>query len=111
MSGFRALFEWLGWFWDKTLEVSKWFLDGLILIIQYAFYWIFDGFCIVVESFFKSLDFSAFAFNYAGTWAGLPTQVVWIISAIGLPQGVSLLGGAYLLRLLLNLIPAALTRV
>ena len=111
MSGFRVLFEWLGWFWDKFLEIAKWCLDGLILIIQYAFYWIFDGFCIVVESFFKTLDFSALAFNYAGTWAGLPEQVIWIISTIGLPQGVSLLGGAYLLRLLLNLIPSVFTRV
>lgn len=111
MKAFKVLFEWLGWFWDKVIAACKWVLDGLILIIQFCVYLIFDGFCIVVEAFFSALDLSEAAFNYAGVWAGLPEQLIWIISKIGLPQGIALLGAAYTVRLTLNLIPGVFTRV
>lgn len=111
MSGFGVIIEWLRSFWNVVKTGFTWILDGLILLLQYVFYLVFDGLCMVVEGFFQALDFSAIAFNYAGAWSGLPDQVIWIITVIGLPQGISLLGGAYAIRLLLNLIPAAFTRV
>lgn len=111
MSGFGVIIEWLRSFWNVVKTGFTWILDGLILLIQYVVYLIFDGLCMVVEGFFQALDFSAIAFNYSAAWAGLPDQVIWIITVIGLPQGISLLGGAYAIRLLLNLIPAAFTRV
>ena len=111
MSGFAVIIGWLRWFWDMVNYAFTWILDGCKLLFQWIFFTIFDGFCMVVEAFFTALDFSAIAFNYAGAWAGLPEQVIWIITQIGLPQAVALLGGAYMIRLLLNLIPSVFTRV
>jgi uncharacterized membrane protein YeiH len=50
-------------------------------------------------------------FNYAATWSHLPTQLIWLINAVGLPQCFAILGAAYLIRLTLNLIPSVFTRV
>lgn len=111
MSGIAAILAFFGWFWSMVKYAFTWILDGCKLLFQWIFFTIFDGLCMVVEAFFRALDFSAIAFNYAGAWAGLPDQVVWIITQIGLPQGVALLGGAYMVRLGLNLIPSVFTRV
>lgn len=111
MSGFATLFQWLGKFWGSVITAFSWVLDGLILLVQFVFYTIMDGLFSVVESFLGALDFSALVFNYGATWSSLPTQLIWMINAVGLPQCFALLGAAYVLRLGLNLIPAVFTRV
>ena len=47
---------------------------------------------------------------YAANWANLPDQAIWLITALGLPQCIAMLGAAYLVRLGLNLIPSWATR-
>lgn len=86
-------------------------LDGLITLLQFVFFVIFDGLLSIVETFLAAVDLSAVAFNYAAAWSNLPSQLIWLINAVGLPQCFALLGAAYLIRLTLNLIPSVFTRV
>ena len=111
MSFFETLHSWLSSFWEMLLTGFTWILDSLLLALQFVFFSIIDGFFTVIETFFATLDLSALAFNYAAQWSSLPTQLVWLINGVGLPQGLTMLGGAYLLRLILNLIPSVFTRV
>ena len=106
-----AVYAWFANFWHWIEETVKWILDGLILLLQFVFFTIFDGLLTVIESIITGIDLSSVAFNYAANWANLPDQVIWLITALGLPQCITMLGAAYLVRFTLNLIPASLTRV
>lgn len=111
MSYIGVIIKWLTDFWNTVLAFLKWFLDGLILLLQFVFFSIFDGLLLIIEAFFSTLDLSAIALSYSATWANLPTQSIWLMNQIALPQGLALLAGAYLIRLTLNLIPSWGTRV
>jgi len=111
MSGFGVIIEWLRTFWSWIETGFKWILDGFILLLQFIVFTILDGLFSVVEGFFAALNFSSMLFNYAAAWSSLPTQLIWLINAVGLPQCFALLGAAYLIRLTLNLIPGVFTRV
>lgn len=101
---FTALVDFL-----KTL--ATWALDGIVFLLKSVFFFILDGLLTVVTLAMQALDFSAFLASYAMDWAGLPSQAIYIITAVGIPQGLTIIAGAMVLRLGLNLIPAALTRV
>jgi hypothetical protein len=111
MSGFGVIINWLSSVWHWIETGFNWILDGFILVIQFAFFTIFDGLLTVIETFFAAIDLSAVVFNYAAAWSSMPDQLVWLISAVGLPQCMTILGAAYLIRLTLNLIPSVFTRV
>ena len=111
MDFFHTLIEWISSFWDTVLDALAWVFDGLLLILQFACYSIFDGILIVIESFFNTLDLSSIAFSYAAQWSNLPPQSIWFLNEIALPQALTILAGAYIIRLLLNLIPTWATRV
>ncbi|MDW7772528.1 MAG: hypothetical protein SCH71_06520 [Desulfobulbaceae bacterium] len=98
-------------FWSIFMEAFGWLIAGLGLLLQFVFYTIFDGLLLVIETFFSLLDLSAIAFSYSSTWAGLPSQTIWFMNEIAFPQGLTLLAGAYIIRLTLNLIPTWATRV
>ena len=88
-----------------------WILDGFIELLQFVVFTILDGLLSVVETALAAVDLSSVLFNYAAAWSHLPTQLIWLINAVGLPQCFSILGAAYLIRLTLNLIPSVFTRV
>ena len=111
MSGFGVIIGWLRTFWHWVETGFKWILDGVVLLLQFVVFTILDGLFLVVEGFFSALDLSSIAFNYAATWSSLPPQLIWLISATGLPQCFAILGAAYAIRLTLNLIPSWATRV
>lgn len=111
INSLNAIYAWFANFWQLIKDTCKWILDGLILLLQFVFFTIFDGLLTVIESIITCFDLSSLAFNYAANWANLPDQAVWLITALGLPQCITMLGAAYLVRLTLNLIPASLTRV
>lgn len=92
-------------------NLFEWLLDGALFVIKSAFYFIFDGLLTVITLAVQALDFSSFLASYAMDWAGLPTQAIYIIVAIGIPQGLTIIATAMLIRLVLNLIPAAVTRI
>lgn len=111
MSAFGVIIDWLAAVWGLVEKGFTWILDGFILLLQFVAYTILDGLFLVVETALVAIDVSAIVFNYAASWSALPTQLVWLINAVGLPQCFAILGSAYLIRLTLNVIPASLTRV
>ena len=111
MSGFGVIIDWLRGFWSLLETAFRWVLDGLLFLLKSLFFTILDGLLTVLETILAAINFSAVVFNYAATWSNLPTQLIWLINAVGLPQCFTILGAAYLIRLTLNLIPASLTRV
>lgn len=92
-------------------NLAEWLLDGVLFVIKSAFFFIFDGLLTVITLAVQALDFSSFLASYAMDWAGLPSQAIYIIVAIGIPQGITIIATAMIIRLGLNLIPAALTRI
>ena len=111
MSGFGVIIGWLRTFWEWVETGFTWILDGFIELLQFVVFTILDGLLSVVETALAAVDLSSVLFNYAATWSNLPTQLIWLINAVGLPQCMTILGAAYLIRLTLNLIPSVFTRV
>ncbi|WP_456385293.1 hypothetical protein [Desulfolithobacter sp.] len=105
------LIDFINSFWDLLVSILSWLLDAVLLVISFVAYTIYDGFLMVVHAFFAALDFSSVAFTHAAEWSSLPTQLIWLINQLALPQCLTIVSGAIMLRVLINLIPAALTRV
>ena len=111
MSGFGVIIDWLESFWHWVETGFTWILDGLLTLLQFVVFTILDGLFLVVETALSAINLSSILFNYAAAWSDLPTQLIWLINAVGLPQCLGILGAAYLIRLTLNLIPSVFTRV
>ena len=111
MSGFGVIIDWLRTVWKWVETGFTWILDGFIELLQFVVFTVLDGLLSVVETALAAVDLSSVLFNYAAAWSHLPTQLIWLINAVGLPQCLAILGAAYLVRLTLNLIPSVFTRV
>lgn len=96
-----------GLLWD----VFTWLLDSIGSALSWMLYTIYDGVLIVIYSFAAAIDFSAVMFNTAAQYSSMPSQLIWLINQVGLPQGLTYIAGALIIRLLLNLLPAVVTRV
>ena len=96
-----------GLIWDAI----TWLLDNIGAAFSWLFFTIYDGLLTVLYSFAAGLDFSAVMFNTAAQYSSMPPQLIWLINQIGLPQAMTYLAGAITIRMLLNLLPAAITRV
>lgn len=107
----QAIVNALAWFLGLLYEPLQWVLDGIVYVALSLPYAILDGLLTVVTTFVSSLDFSAVVFQWSAGYALIPPSAVYVMTAIGFPQFVTLIGAAYVVRMLLNLIPAALTRV
>ncbi len=96
---------------DFLLTIFTWALDGVLWLLGKAFFLPFDGLLTAITAVFSAIDLSAFASTYAMDWAGLPPQMIWLVNAVGLPQGLTILAAAITIRMILNLIPAEFTRI
>lgn len=101
----------LAWLIDAIYTPLAWVLDGLIYILKAVPWLIIDGFLSAVVLFVSAIDLSAVVFQWAAGYALIPSFGIYFMNAIGFPQFVTLISGAYVIRLLLNIIPAAITRV
>jgi hypothetical protein len=99
------------WLIDSFFTPFRWVLDGLFSVATALFLLAFDGFLSAVVAVFKGIDFSAVLFSSIGSASGLPDLAVWFITQLGLPQCVTMVVAAIGIRMLLNLIPAAVTRI
>ena len=111
----------LSYFWEKIISIFKWLvdtllipfrwlLDGLFWIVSHVVYYVFDGFLTAVSLSFEAIDFSSVLFsNTLGD--DLHPALCWFIVELGLPQCFTLIGVAVGIRMLLNLLPAAVTRI
>jgi hypothetical protein len=86
-------------------------LNGIVLIVGGVLYTLEDGILTVVYGFFSALDLSAFVVGSIGSWANVPDIYIYLVNCFGIPQCMTLLGGAIGLRSVLNLIPSWATRV
>lgn len=91
--------------------ILKWCLDGVMWLLSKVLFLAFDGLLTTVQAFFSAIDISSFVASYALSWTGLPDQFIWFVNAVSLPQGVSILTGAIIIRMAINLIPAEFTRL
>lgn len=89
----------------------SWLLDGFLFVLKTVLYLPFDGILTVITAFVSSLDVGQLVFNSASTWGLLPPQMLYVINEVGVPQGLTLVAYAIGIRMALNLIPAALTRL
>lgn len=109
-SFWKKIIEFLNWIFDTLFKPFRWALDGIFWILGHAAYWIFDGLLTAIQLSFSGLDFSAVLFS--NTLGGdLPPLLTWFVVQLGLPQCFSLIGVAIGIRMLLNLLPAAVTRI
>lgn len=108
MSGIMSF---LNGFFAVIQILLGWTLDGLMYVLKTAFYFPFDGLLTAISSLISALDFSSMGLSSVATWANMPPQLLYIVHAIGIPQGLSILAAAYIIRMGINLIPAALTRI
>lgn len=110
-SFFDAVLSFLNQIVTILFEVFTWVLNAVIWIFTKIIYFTLDGFFSVIIAFLNGIDLSGVMPYLQTSWGTLPAQIVWLANAIGLPQGLGILGVAYLIRMLLNLIPAAFTRI
>lgn len=103
--------EFIASFWESIKAAFVTFLNTVFSLIGWVFYCIFDGFLAVVFAFFDTLDLSVVAFDMAASWSDLPPQLIWLIVQLSIPQCLTIITGAIGVRLLLNIIPASLTRI
>ena len=108
MSG---VFSFINSFFTSLQAVGAWLLNGLLYVLKTALFFSFDGLLTCISSVLSLIDVSSVIVSASAAWAGMPPQLIWIINQVGIPQGLSILLVAIGIRMALNLIPAALTRI
>lgn len=106
-----GIMNFINGFFTALQTILSWMLDGLAYVLKTVIYFVFDGLLTVVSGIISAVDISNVLVSAASTWNAMPPQLLYVIHQIGIPQGLTILGYAYLIRMGLNLIPAALTRI
>jgi hypothetical protein len=96
---------------ETIVGIFTWLLNGIVWLSLKLIYVTCDGFFSVIVAFINGINLNDVMPYIQSSWGDLPAQIIWLANAIGLPQGLGMLGSAYLIRMLLNLIPAAFTRI
>ena len=103
--------EFIDSFFNQVKEIIAWLLDGLKYIVSEIFYVIYDKILSIIETLVTSIDFSGFSSAVTGFWSDIPGPILYTIGKFRLAEILAILAIAYGIRLLLNLVPAAFTRV
>lgn len=98
-------------FVDSITGMLSWLVDALVYVLKFVLFFFFEGLFAIILALLNSLDLVSIVGNISGVWSMLPEQMVWFIHAVGISQGLSILGIAYFVRMTLNLIPSFLTRI
>lgn len=98
-------------FFTTLQDLLTWVLDGLIFVVKSVFWFILDGVLTAITTFFSLLDIGSHITSLASYFELLPPQLIWLIQAIGLPQGLSILIWAIGIRMAINLLPSWITRL
>lgn len=107
----QKLWDFLVGFWETLGTFINFVIDGFLYLLFFVLKLALDGFLSTVYLVISTLDVGSFVFNAAAAWTGMDMRIVWLVNSIGLPTCMTILGGAYVIRFLMNLIPAAFTRV
>jgi zinc transporter ZupT len=103
--------DFINGFFGYLIDCFKWLAEAIGEVISFVAFTIYDGLLTVIFLFADTVDLSAVAFNMAAQYSGLPTQLIWLINEVNLPQSTSYIAGAIVIRMILNIIPAAVTRI
>lgn len=99
-------------FWQMLTDFFNWVLDGILYLLSEIVYLSMDAFFSIIETIISAIDFAQVtALSSFGNWNLLPDQILYILYKLNIAQCLSMLAAACLIRLTLNLIPAAFTRV
>ncbi len=107
----ESIKESLYWLLNQLYTPLEWVLDGLVYVLKAIPWLILDGVLSAVSVFIAAVDVSAVVFQWAAGYALIPDLAIWFMVAIGFPQVVTLVASAYVVRFILNIVPAAFTRV
>ena len=109
------LLQWLyqaaAWIFNGLWLIGKYFLDGILYIIKGVLWLMVSGIMQGFQTAFDALSFTSVVFQWAAAYTSIPQQAVYVMVRIGFPEFVTMIGAAYVIRLTMNVIPAALTRV
>jgi hypothetical protein len=107
----QAVLDFINVFLTMVWNVLTWVFSALYDLNMAIFQLLFDGFLTIVYGLVSSLSLTSLLVDVAASWGLLDTNSAYLISVSGLPEGLSLIGVAYVIRLLLNLIPSVVTRI
>ena len=93
------------------LALLNWFFYGLVYCVAAPIVCLMEGVLSAVSSILTSLDMSSLAIDWVGQLLGLPGPLQYLMHECGFDTGVSMISAAIVIRMLLNLIPGALTRI
>lgn len=105
------LIDFVSGFWELLRGLVTFLIDSVMTIILLILSTVFEGFLLIVTGIINALDFGDVVVSSVAAWGLLDSNTAWMVSAVGIPQGLTILGSAYLIRLTLNLIPSWITRV
>lgn len=101
----------VAWVFQALYNMVIYTLVGLWIVLKVGLWLISAGILSTISGFIAGISLSGVAFNFAGQWAGLPPQAIYLVNASGIPEFMTIIAAAYVIRFLLNLIPAVFTRV
>ena len=106
-----AILDFLNQFVSIIWNVLKMALDGFLYLFILQFKIILLGLFGIVLAIISAIDVGSFLVNISAAWGFLDPKIAYLINQTGFPTGMSMLAFAYGIRFVLNLIPAAFTRV
>jgi hypothetical protein len=111
MWGFQWLVDFTNGFWSTVQSALDWSMDGVVYLLMGAVYLVIDGLLLIITSLVGAINTSSVATNMAANYGLLPPALVYVVNAICLPQGIAIIVTCIIIRMSLNLIPAAFTRI
>jgi hypothetical protein len=109
--GFDWLLSFVNQFWGVIVQIVQWLIQGVIYALQAGLWIIFDGLLTCMQAVIATLNLGNLASNTAAAWGLLPSQVCYLLNQSGISNGLGMIGTGISIRMLLNLIPAAFTRI
>lgn len=91
--------------------VLGWMMDAFFKLLWGCLYIVYDGILTTMEGVLAMIDVSSITSALTSSWTGAPALMLWIVSQTGLASAVAIIGYAYGIRMILNLIPGVFTRV
>lgn len=95
----------------KIQSIFYWFTDKIYDAAIGVWNWIIDACCYAVEILFSTIDFKNHLFDVSAGFTGLPSSMIYIMNEIGMDNFLLIITTAIIIRVTMNLIPGALTRV
>lgn len=105
------LMSFLGALGKKIQSIFYWFTDKLHDVLVGAWNFIVDACCYLVEMFIRAIDFKVDIFNATWSFAHLPDQLIYLLNQCGVNNMIMCIVTAVIIRVTLNIIPGALTRI